>query len=273
MRDANPEHPAASTGPDRSTLIDRIAPTRAPEQAQVLWQTWADLLFVHWELPAEVLAPHLPRGLTLDTFEGRAFVGVVPFTMKDIRPVYLPAVPGISDFHETNVRTYVHVEGRDPGVWFFSLDAASRLGVFLGRSWFKLPYHHARMDLVHGDGEIRHDTQRSADPKARCHARYTPRGPVRTAEPCTLEHFLLERYILYTQRGGALVQGRVHHTPYPFQDVALHELDETLVAAAGVTRPEGPPALRHYSSGVRVRIYPLTQVRGVSGGAGAAGAG
>ena len=104
--------------------IDRVSPTLRPRRWSVMRHRWAHLLFLHWAVPPEQLRPLLPPGLDLDTFEGRAYVGLVPFTMTGVRPVLLPPLPLLSSFHETNVRTYVHRRGRDPGVWFFSLDAA-----------------------------------------------------------------------------------------------------------------------------------------------------
>ena len=109
----------------RNPNIDRLAPTRRPNGRIVMRQQWRDLLFLHWEVPAALLQSLTPAELTLDTFDGKAYVGLVPFTMRNVRPVWSPSVPPLSNFHETNVRTYVHYKGRGPGVWFFSLDAAN----------------------------------------------------------------------------------------------------------------------------------------------------
>ena len=125
--------------------VDRLAPAVRPPRRAVMRQNWRHLLFLHWVVSPERLRPLVPAGLDLDLFEGRAYVGLVPFTMTDVRPLWAPAVAGLSNFHETNARTYVHRAGRDPGVWFFSLDAANPVAVALARAFFHLPYHHARI--------------------------------------------------------------------------------------------------------------------------------
>src|SRR3569832_2218087 len=129
--------------------INRLAPTVRPADRTVMYQSWRHLLFIHWVVLAESLAPMLPPGLTLDTFEGRAYVGLVPFTMIGVRPVWFPRFPPITDFHETNVRTYVHKDGANPGVWFLSLDAANALAVRVARGQWRLPYHFSRMEMDH----------------------------------------------------------------------------------------------------------------------------
>ena len=236
--------------------IDRIAPTRRPEGRAAGYQRWRQLAFVHWRVPVAALRPIVPDGLEIDTFDGEAFVGIVPFTMQGVRPRWAPAVPGISNFHETNVRTYVHRDGVEPGVWFFSLDAANRLAVAIARTFWHLPYHHARMTLAVGSGEIRYDSERRAR-GALFRGTCRPRGEPQAATPGTLEHFLAERYILYAQkRDGTLRRGQVHHTPYPLQTAELEDHDESLLAAAGIERPAGPP-LVHFASGVDVEIFAL----------------
>jgi uncharacterized protein YqjF (DUF2071 family) len=225
-------------------------------------QRWASLLFLHWEVPADDLRRVVPPGLEVDTFEGRAFVGLVPFTMTGIRPPGLPAIPWLSQSHEVNARTYVHRDGRDPGVWFFSLDANHSLAVRTARAFFYLPYYRARIRLDRdASGAIDYASERLWPPPtpATCAVRYRPTGRPAAAQVGALEHFLVERYILYAYRDGRLYFGRVHHAPYPVQGAEVHAWDETLTAAAGVRRPETPP-LAHYAEEVRVRIYPLRRV-------------
>lgn len=244
--------------------IDRITPTLEPDQQVLLHQNWHHLLFLHWEIPPQELQALLPPRLTLDTFEGKAYVGLVPFTLTGVRPILTPPLPWISTFHEINVRTYVHLDGRDPGVWFFSLDASSTIAVAAARAAYRLPYFEAEMELRTGAGalpEIELDSRR-IDARgvlpANAHLRYRAvEGPVRPAAPGTLEHFLIERYILYTEdEQHQLYRARVHHQPYPVQRAEVRHLEETMIWSAGVRRAE-QPAMRHYAREVNVKVYPL----------------
>ena len=244
--------------------IDRITPTLRPHQPVVMYQSWRHLLFLHWEVPADSLRALLPSGLDLDTFDGRAYVGLVPFTMTGVRPRFLPGVPWLSNFHETNVRTYVHRGGCDPGVWFFSLDAANPVAVVIARATFGLPYYHARMGLKIEDRAglgptLTYTSERLRSglhpPMVAIQARVT--GPASPATPGSLDHFLIERYLLYSVRRGHLLRGQVHHRPYPIRPAEVDSLRETLVAASGIDRPDIAP-LAHYVSGVDVEVFRLS---------------
>ncbi len=247
-------------------MLDRFNPNERPRQRAVMRQKWRDLLFVHWPLPPEALRAKIAPQLELDLFDGTAYVGLVPFTMTGVRPVGFPSVWGLSSFHETNVRTYVRLANRDPGVWFFSLDAANSIAVRLARSRFHLPYHHARMFLEHEHAPRATDpvttilyagVRRWPGPLPASYAiRATPGGTPRPAQPGTLEHFLVERYILYTLSKTRLYRCRVHHAPYPLQSANILSIDETLLAAAGLGRPAMPP-LAHFASGVNVEVFGL----------------
>jgi uncharacterized protein YqjF (DUF2071 family) len=247
--------------------IDRIAPTLEPDQPTLLHQNWLHLLFLHWEVPPGELQALLPPRLTLDTYEGKAYVGLVPFTLNGVRPVLTPPLPWISAFHEINVRTYVHLKGRDPGVWFFSLDASSSIAVAAARAAYKLPYYDAEITFGASSGALpeisvqsRRTDERGTTP-ANSRLRYRPiEGPVAPAVPGTLDHFLCERYILYAEdEARQLYRARVHHQPYPLQKAEVLEFEDTLVWAAGIKRPESP-ATRHYASEVNVKVYPLEKV-------------
>jgi uncharacterized protein YqjF (DUF2071 family) len=254
-----------------STEIDRISPTLRPDEGAVLKQRWADLLFVHWAVDAAALRARLPAGLELDTFDGRAYIGIVPFTVTGARPTWLPPLPFVSNFHEVNLRTYVHRAGRDPGVWFFALDASNPIVVQTARLLFKLPYRHAEIEMVAEDPEesaaaaadrrrwIRFTSRRVPGNRPDLDVRYGPAGAPRPASPGTLEHFLVERYILYTESEGTLYRARVHHEPYPAQAAVVSSLREELLPTIGLARPERPP-LAHYASEVHVDVFPLREV-------------
>lgn len=250
-----------------SDSIDRIAPTLEPDDPVVMYQNWHHLLFLHWPVPPEEVQPLLPAGLTVDTFEGNAWVGVIPLSVTGARPVLAPPLPGISSFYEVNVRTCVHHEGRDPGVWFFSLDASSSVAVAVARSTYQLPYFHANIEMSASDDPLPQVTfdshradERSQSP-AHLHARYAPAdGVTKPASPGTIEFFLIERYILYAENDHHLNRLRVHHQPYPLQRAEVSALDETLVWAAGVRRSESVP-LRHYAREVNVKVYAAGKVK------------
>jgi uncharacterized protein YqjF (DUF2071 family) len=235
---------------ERLRLRDR------PPGQRVMRQVWRHLGFLHWPVDRAAIAALLPAGLEVDCFDGAAYVGVVPFTIPLTRtgPLGLPLAPA---FHEINLRTYVHRGGRDPGVWFFSLDATSRLAVAGARIGFGLPYFAADIALDEAGGSIDYRSRRRGAP-AHFRARYQPVGAAASAAPGSLEFFLAERYLLYSRsRSGALRTARVHHAPYPLQPATATDVEQTLTQVAGL--PPGachsPPALVHYAREVDVAIY------------------
>jgi uncharacterized protein YqjF (DUF2071 family) len=243
-------------------IIDRLGPTRRPLGPPSGYQRWRQLLFLHWPIPAAALRALIPSPLEIDTFEGQAWIGVVPFTMEGVRPRGLPAVRAISNFHELNVRTYVHVGGRDPGVWFFSLDAANGLAVRIARAFWHLPYFKAVMNLEASGSEVRYTSERRwPEPTPASFAcRYTVGERLSPAAPGTFEHFLVERYLLYADAGRAGIQrGQVHHTPYPLQSASVAQLEHDLFEKAGLPAPEGAPHVL-WSPGVDVEVFGLKPV-------------
>lgn len=225
-----------------------------------MFQRWSDLLFLHWSWPAEDLQTGLPDGLTIDTFEGEAFLGVVPFFMSGVRPRFLPAVPGLSAFQELNLRTYVHDDSGAPGVWFFSLDAANPVAVAIARRFFHLPYRHARMRARRDHG-ITYRSTLPDHPEMRF--RYPVPETTREAVPGTLEFFLLERYYLFAhdRHRDRLYRGQVAHPPYRFAEVTADEIDPGPLMAAGFPRPDAAPCHQAASPGVQVEVFPLERLR------------
>ena len=222
----------------------------------VMYQKWRELLFLHWPVDAAQVQASLPPGLTVDCFDGQAWLGLVPFRMRAIRPRFLPVAPHISYFLETNVRTYVRDREGRPGVWFYSLDANRGLAVWAARRFFSLPYFAAKMQCkIAADGWVDYRTARQASAQS-SRFRYRGQGPTRLAPEGSLEHFLVERYRLYAWHAQqqTLLTGEVEHAPYPVQDVQLSDYDAGLLSLAGFTDLDGPPAHALYSPGVDVRV-------------------
>jgi uncharacterized protein YqjF (DUF2071 family) len=245
--------------PKPPTADERAQWQQDPDQPVVLYQKWRDLLFAHWSFDPDVIQKSLPEGLRVDTFHHRAWVGVVPFFMKEVHPRFLPSVPMISDFLELNVRTYVLDKNGRPGVWFYSLDCSQRLAVQIARIGYYLPYFDAEMSAtVDADGMIDYRCQRRRHPKA-TRFWYGGSGQPHFAQPGTLEFFLVERYLLFARdpASGDIHCGRVHHTPYPLLTPKLAAFDTVMFELAGLPVPAGDPEHIHFSRGVDVKTYTL----------------
>jgi uncharacterized protein YqjF (DUF2071 family) len=231
------------------------APPRGP---WIMTQIWHELLFAHWPVKPSALAARIPPGLTLDTLDGQAWISVVPFRMSGIRPRGAPTVPTLSQFPEINLRTYVVAEDK-PGVWFFSLDAGNPVAVALARSLFHLPYYNARFTFARlGDvvAYTNHRTHRHAPP-ADFAATYGPTGPSYHARPGTLEHWLTERYCLYTTgRRGRLARCEIHHPQWTLQPAEATFSQQTLTTAAGIALPDTRPMLQ-YAHRLQIVAWPL----------------
>jgi uncharacterized protein len=218
-------------------------------------QTWLDLLFAHWPLPQQRVQEHVP-GLPVDTYDGEAWVGVTPFVLTGLRLAGTPPVKGISTFSETNVRTYVTIDGK-PGIYFFSLDAASRLAVAAARRFYHLPYFRARMSARKEHGWIEYESRRVDDGEpAELRCRYRAVGRARQADPGTLDYFLTERYCLYTVGpSGDVYRGEIHHPPWPLQKAEIR-LDTNTMPPSGLDPPDVEPVL-HFAERQDVVIWPL----------------
>jgi uncharacterized protein len=239
--------------------LDEHRPWPLPGGPWVMSQSWHDLLFAHWRVDARMLRRIVPAQLPLDLFEGEAWVGVVPFHMTNVAPRLVPEVPPISRLVELNVRTYVVVDGK-PGVYFFSLDANSRLAVAGARALFHLPYFFATMATTRVGETVTHRSRRARGTPAEWAADYGPSGPSRYAAPGSLEHFLTERYCLYTTDGARVLRCDIHHPPWPLQDATATIAVNTMTTAAGLVT-EGEPLL-HFSRRQDVLVWPLETVRG-----------
>jgi len=219
-------------------------------------QRWHDLLFAHWPVPEAELRRLVPASLPIDTFEGQAWVGVVPFRMTGVRAHWTPAVPGLSAFPEINVRTYVILDGK-PGVYFFSLDAARWLAVMAARLSYYLPYFHARMRCSPAGHTIDYETHRLGPlaTSAEFVGRYWPTGDVFRAERGSLANWLTERYCLYTVDGkGRPIRGDILHAPWPLQPAEAEIERNTMAGPSGIILPNVPPLL-HFARRLDVVIW------------------
>ncbi|HET7568546.1 MAG TPA: DUF2071 domain-containing protein [Gaiellaceae bacterium] len=220
------------------------------------WQvgmTWTDLLFAHWRVPLEQVRRHVPRELEVELHDGSAWVGIVPFRMEATRARGALPVPGVSSFLELNVRTYVRARDEKPGVWFFSLDASSRLAVAAARRTYRLPYFHARLALDREDGWLDSECARTGERGKVFSGRYRPTGDVFHAEPGSLEWFLAERYCLYTSEPrGRVLRAEIQHDRWPLQPAEC-EIELTSIAPFEL---QGPP-LCHFAARQDVVVWPL----------------
>ncbi|HUF31019.1 MAG TPA: DUF2071 domain-containing protein [Gemmatimonadaceae bacterium] len=216
-----------------------------PRSPWIMFQSWQRLLFAHWPVPIEMLRPLVPASLAIEEFDGTAWVSITPFRLTGLRARFLPPLPFISEFPEMNFRTYVRA-GRKPGIFFFSLDAGSRLAVIGARATYRLPYYHADMDIG-SDGEwVRYSSRRRSGTNAEFIGRYRAAGAAFQPRPDTIEHFLTERYALYTVLpGGFLARGEIHHGPWDLQPAEARIEVNTVPQAHGITLPDRPPLLQY----------------------------
>jgi uncharacterized protein YqjF (DUF2071 family) len=249
-------------------------PWPLPAGPWVMTQRWLDLLFAHWPVPVATMRSLIPPQLDLDTFDGEAWVGVVPFRMENVRPRFVPPVPWLSAFPELNVRTYVRMRAPrghpplgaanpKPGVYFFSLEAANPVAVALARSLFKLPYFYAQMRLVVDGQTIQYHSHRTHRRAAQADyvGTYTPVGDVFRAAAGSLEQWLTERYSLYTvDKSGKVYIGEIHHLPWPLQLAEAEFQVNTMAAASGIALPNTQPLL-HFARRLDMVAWPLRRVQ------------
>ncbi len=214
-------------------------------------QRWRSLTFLHWRYDPEVIRTLLPAGLSLDTFDGAAWVGLTPFLLTGLRPPFLPALPWMSRFPETNVRTYVRGSDGEPGVWFFTLEAQRLAAVVAARSLYRLPYRWAAMSVTRTRERVEYRSARKWPfGMARTDIAIEPGEPMHAAD---FDNFLTARYRLYTKAGKRLAFAQIEHAPWPLHTARLFRLDQNLIERSGVPQPLGDPTI-HYSPDLIVRI-------------------
>ena len=245
------------------TLKNRQLACRRPAGPPVMYQSWADLAFLHWEIDPALIESTLPPSVSVDTFEGRAYVGLVPFYMQNIRLRGLPKVPGTVNFLEMNVRTYVYDRSGTPGVWFYSLDANNPLACIVAQRRFHLPYYPAKISAPrHGD-EIHYQClPRRGTSEHRSTIHYSGTGNDVSGTPGTIEYFLAERYRLFAwqPKREQLLVGSVAHPPYRLETAKVSQCKAGAMKWCGFEIDDRPPDFAHFSSGLDVEVFALKSV-------------
>lgn len=223
-------------------------------------QIWNRLLFAHWPIERNAMERLIPRGLKLDTYDGKAWLGIVPFHMNGVRLKYMPPVPPVSSFPELNVRTYVTADDK-PGVYFFSMDAAC-LPVVKGAKWlFHLPYYWADIEWTQRENRVHYRSERrNADGGYLFRAEYGPISAAYRAKPGTLTHWLTERYCLYAPHRERLYRCEISHEPWLLHDAEGTIFTNTMVDRLGLKLPDEEPLL-HYSERQEVVVWGLEEVK------------
>jgi uncharacterized protein YqjF (DUF2071 family) len=250
-------------------IDEYLALRKRPEGPPAMYQRWRDLTFLHFSTEPEEIQALLPDGLMVDTFpnergEEMAWVGLVPFRMEGVRHRRSPEIPGCHAFPETNVRTYVHRDGKSPGVWFFSLDASNATACLVARRTFNLPYFPARMSVQRSESAACYKSSRWRKPGAAADRTVALQVAMELGtklalpSPGTLAFFLVERYLLYAEKLGRLYTGQVNHVPYPVREAQIVQAEENLVAAAGIHHREWEHVL--FSEGVDVEVFGIRPI-------------
>jgi len=233
-------------------------PFPLPDRPHALSQEWRNLTFMHWEVEPSKIETYLPEGLELDLYEGKAYVGTIPFQMKNVRPRFLPAVPGISTFPEFNIRTYVTKNGI-PGVLFLTLDAQSRITCWHAPRAYGLPYRYAKCYLKKKDNNFIWKSKRVSD-GAGLEGECRLIGEKMQASKNSLEYFLFERYSLYTEMNGKLHMAYTLHEPWIFQEAEVKVTNNSLTECYNLGIDAMKPQYVHASSGVHVLTWPIKEV-------------
>ena len=236
------------------TMTERLLAAREwPIRKPVMYQRWEDLFFLHWECPVGLLQPLLPSGLTIDTYEGVAHIGIVGFQMRSVRPAGFPPLPWLSAFNELNVRLYVRDASGEPGVYFLSLDCDRSPAVILARSFFSLPYEFAKFTVRPG---FQMNCVRNTQKQMACFS-WQGMGSPKPSLPGSLEFHLVERYSFFTKHRNRLLRGQVYHSPYEICTAVATQWSDLPLVWDGLPPIARSPDLVHCSRGVKVEVFGL----------------
>lgn len=240
-------------------IKQRLEMRKRPIKTRIMYQEWRHLLFLHWKYDKEKIQKNLPEGLHVDTFEDNAYITIVPFFIQNLRIGKLPSLPFLSNFIEVNVRTYVYDRNGNPGIWFYSLDINSIMATTFARHFFSLPYQNAKLVSKIANNEISISGQRKN--QVTMNFNFFPELNTEsfTAEPNSLDFFLLERYALFSFKNNQLYIERIHHSPYLLSPVELKEYKSNLLEIKCL-QTNSPFSKIHYCSGFDVDFFPLEKL-------------
>ena len=236
-----------------------IAARHRPSRRPVMYQSWDDLIFLHWVCDPQEVQSRLPKGLFVDTFESQAHISIVGFKMNNVRPFNLPALPWLSFFNELNVRVYVVDQQGTPGVYFFSLDCDCWPAVTIARKFFSLNYVSAKMNFKTDNNKYELTAQRKESTQIALY-KWRTGNHVQKAIPGTLAFHLTERYNFFTEKNGQLLRGQVYHEPYELIETTCTEYSEVPIAWNHFTSPQRPPDLVHACRGVKIQAFSLVTI-------------
>ena len=233
--------------------VDRLAMRGRPEGTPIMHQRWEKLLFMHWPISLDELRPHIPARLDIDTYNNQAWIGITPFTISQLNVTPIPPIPGLSSFHELNVRTYVHCDGI-PGVWFLTLEASKLIPALAARMYFSLAYRKASMSYRRYGELLSFRSYRENDPPADFKAKWKPGVTLREPHIDSLAFFLTERYCLFSEHEGKICYSRIYHVPWILRDVEGLVYSSTMHSALGLPEPTALPVL-HFAERQEVDIW------------------
>jgi len=234
--------------------LDRLAMRARPAGSPLMEQGWNNVLFLHWPVPESTIRPLIPAELEIDTFDNSAWIGITPFHLSGLRLYPMPPIPGLSEFDEINVRTYVHHRGR-PGLFFLSLGASKLIPALSARVFYQLPYYAADIEFTNSGGSYRFQSKRTLSPATIFEASWQRGVRLRAPDTESLAFFLIERYCFFTEFAGTLTMTRAYHSPWILEQAVLQSYESTMLTAAGLPEPTVAP-LTHFSEGVSVQMWP-----------------
>lgn len=211
-----------------------------PDEPWLHYQEWYNNIMLHWKIDKDTINQYIPQGIELDLFEGDAYVSIIAFSVKKLRPRFLPPFPYLSNFHEVNLRTYVIRDGK-PGIYFLSIEAEKLLPALFARFFIGLPYKKSLLK--------RESNYYFAQSNAGTQLELSYSSGELIIEKSELDLWLTERYCLYEQTKGKLFRIDIHHKPWILSDPLIN------IQKLQYPFCQGNPVYVHYSHKIEVLFW------------------